>query len=380
VKAAVLLLVPVLAWAGGCRRGPDPVAAVNVGDRPELVQVPARQLPQIGLARVRPVAWDTELRTTGTVDWDGDHTTQVIAQVGGPVTRIVADLGRRVAAGEPLLYVSSPDLASAVANYRKAENRLDLARRTLERNRDLLAHHVIAQKDLEASEADYNDADTDMQNALDALRILGLDPTQIAEAERQNQPVRAEVALRSPIAGVVVQKSVLPGQLIQAGTTNCFTVSDTTTVWVQGHLNESQVASVRAGDPVDVRSDASPAPFRGVVSYVAAMLDPATRTTPVRIATRNPKGLLKKDEFVDLLIRTSAASNVLTVPASAILYTNENLPFVYRQVDPGRFARAIVQLGGQRGPSYEVLSGLEDGDTIVAEGGVFLQFAQTVER
>jgi cobalt-zinc-cadmium efflux system membrane fusion protein len=163
-------------------------------------------------------------------------------------------------------------------------------------------------------------------------------------------------------------------------TTACFLISDTGTVWVQGHLHDSELSAVRVGDPAEVRSQAAPAPFAGTVTYVGAMLDPATRTTPVRVATPNRAGLLKKDQFVDLVIRTSATRRVLTVPASAVLYTDENFPFVYRQVEPGRFARAVIGLGAQRGDRFEVTSGLREGDTIVVQGGVFLQFAETSER
>lgn len=379
---AIALALPVLLLAAGCSRPPDPgnAASPNGGDRPALFTVAKGQLSQLRLARVETAEWTTQVRTTGTVDWDGDHTTQAIAQVSGPISRIVVDLGRRVAAGDPLLYVSSPDLAGAISNYRKAANRLDLARRTLDRNTDLLAHHVIAPKDLEASQADYNDASTEVQNDAQALRIFGVSAREIDEAQRQNVPIRSEMAVRSPIGGVVVQKLVLPGQLVQAGATTCFFISDTTTVWVQGHLHDEDLGSVRVGDPVDVRTQVAPAPLRGTVFYIAAMLDPATRTTPVRVVTGNREGLLKKDQFVDLVIHTSARRHVLTVPASAVLYTGENLPIVYRQEGPGRFARAPVQLGAQREGRFEVLSGLHAGDTIVAEGGVFLQFAETYER
>lgn len=380
MKPAILVL-PVLVLAAGCRPAPDPQpGTARGGDRPALLTVPRAQLPQLRLMPVEAATWTAEIQATGTVDWDADHTTQAITQVSGPISRIVVDLGRRVAAGDPLLYVSSPDLANAISGYRKAANRLDLAKRTLDRDADLLAHHVIAPKDLESAQADYNDASTDAQNSLQALQIFGITAREIDEAQRQNVPIRSELAVRSPIGGIVVQKLVLPGQLVQAGTTTCFLVSDTSTVWVQGHLHDGDLGSVKVGDPVDVREQGAPAPLRGRVSYIGAMLDPATRTTPVRIVTANPAGVLKKDQFVDLVVHTSSRREVLTVPTSAVLYTGENLPIVYRQVTPGRFARTPIQVGAQRDGRFEVLSGLRAGDTIVAEGGVFLQFAETDER
>jgi cobalt-zinc-cadmium efflux system membrane fusion protein len=342
--------------------------------------VPASQLSHLKISPIEDSSWPVVLQTTGTVDFDADHTTPVITQVGGPIARIVADLGTRVRRGDPLLYVSSPDLSGAVSAYRKAQNRLDLARRTLDRNRDLLSHKVIAQKDLEVSQADYNDAFTEAQNDLQALKIFGVTEKDLQTLERQDVPIRPELAVRSPIGGVVVQKLVAAGQLVQAGATTCFLVSDPATMWVQGHLHDTELSSVRVGDRVDVHAGSAPDLFAGRVSYIGAMLDPATRTTPVRIVTENRQGLLKKDQFVDVTIHSGLRRTILTVPTSAVLHNTENLPFVYVEVGTGRFAERLIRTGVQLDDSFEVLSGLKAGEAIVTEGSVFLQFAETYQK
>ena len=105
--------------------------------------MPADQLPHLQIAPVRQTTWSTIVRTTGTVDWDNEHTTQAITQVSGPISRIVADTGTRVKAGDPLLYVASADVTNAIATYRKAKNRSDLAQRELDRSKDLLDHKAL---------------------------------------------------------------------------------------------------------------------------------------------------------------------------------------------------------------------------------------------
>ena len=352
----------------------------NEAVQPGLFLLPANQLENLHIAPVQKAAWDMAIHTTGTVDWDGDHTTQVITQVSGPITRILVDAGTFVRQNEALLRVSSPDVTSAIAAYRKARNRLDYEKRTLERSKDLLAHRAIAQKDLEAVEADYNDAATELQNDLQALRIFGITQTEIDEAERQGVPINPELAVRSPIAGMVVQKLVFPGQLIQAGATVCFAISDISTVWIQGHIYEKDLTSVGAGDPVDATNPSIPGVFPGVISYIGAMVDPATRTTPVRIVTRNPRGILKKDMVVDAIIRTRTRKSLLTVPTSAVLFNADNLPFVYVQVEPGKFSERLIRTGLQQRDQFEVLSGLKEGEEVVSEGSVFLQFASTYQR
>jgi cobalt-zinc-cadmium efflux system membrane fusion protein len=107
------------------------------------------------------------------------------------------------------------------------------------------------------------------------------------------------------------------------------------------------------------------------------MVDTATRTTPVRIVTANPRDLLKKDTFVEAVIHTTTQKRILAVPVSAVLRTTENEPFVYVEVQPGKFGERLIGAGDQRDGQTEVLSGLKEGERIVSEGSLFLQFANS---
>ena len=356
-----------------------PPAAGGAPAQGTYFTVPADQLPHLKIATVRQTTWSAEVRTTGTVDWDNDHTTQAITQVSGPIVRIVADTGTRVKAGDPLLYVASGDMTTAVSTYRKAKNRFDLARRSLDRSKDLFDHKALSARDYETAQADFNDAATDLQAALQTLKVFGVLQSDITDAEQQNVPIKPEMVMRAPLAGTVVQKMVLPGQFIQAGTTAAFVISNTSTVWVQGHVYDKDLASVHVGDKVDERNSSFPEPFHGVVSYIGDMLDPATRTTPVRIVTQNPKGLLKKDLFLDVVIHDRTTRDVIAVPTTAVLYDEQNFPFVYLQIEAGKFAQRLVKLGGQQGDETQVLEGVKPGDPVVSQGSVFLQFANTYQ-
>ncbi len=380
--ALALFLIPAAALVacGGREQALEATLHEESAVKPSLFSVPTNQMGQIRLSEVQDQTWATTIRTTGTVDWDVDHTTQAITQVSGPITRILVDTGSMVKEDDPLLYVSSPDVTNAIAAYRKARNRLDYELRQLERSKDLLAHRAIAEKDLEAVQADYNDASTELQNDLQALRIFGVSQQEIDQAERQGVPINPQLAVRSPIAGMVVQKLVFPGQLIQAGATTCFAISDISTVWVQGHIYEKDLTEVRIGDPVEATNSAIPEVFHGIISYIGAMVDPATRTTPVRIVTRNPGGILKKDLIVDTVIHTRSPRKVLAIPTSAVLYNANNLPFVYVQRELGKFAERSITTGRQQDDATEVLNGLNRGESVVSEGSVFLQFANSYQR
>jgi cobalt-zinc-cadmium efflux system membrane fusion protein len=361
---------------------PGSTAASSAAAPPKAAYftVPSEQLSHLQIAPARATVWGTTIRTTGTVDWDNDHTTQAITQVSGPITRLVVDTGAQVKAGDPLLYVTSSDITNAVAAYRKAKNRADLAQRNVVRSRDLLAHKAISQRDLDAAEADNNDASTDLQSALQALKVYGVAQADIAEAEQQSMPIRPELVMRAPIAGVVVQKLVLPGQFIQAGMTVAFVISNTGTVWVQGHVYDKDLTAVHVGDQVELRHASFPDAFHGVVSYVGDLIDPATRTTPVRIVTQNKAGFLKKDLFLDVVIHDKAQQPVIVVPTTAILSDDDNMPFVYVQIEPGKFAQRLVKVGSQQGDDTQIVSGLTAGDVVVSQGSVFLQFANTYQQ
>jgi cobalt-zinc-cadmium efflux system membrane fusion protein len=309
------------------------------------------------------------------VDWDADHTTQAITQVGGPISRIMVDAGSTVKAGDPLLYVASPDVAAAISTYRKARNREQFNQHIIDRQKVLLDRGAVAQKDYESAVADFNDAMTDVENSLNSLKIFGITQPQIDQAEQQGKAISPELALRAPIAGTVVQKLVSPGMLIQAGMTVCFVLSNVSTVWVQGHIFDRDLPSVHVGDPVVERNASFDEPFHGTVTYVGAFVDPATRTTPVRIVTENPRGILKKDMFIDAVVQTKAQSSLLAVPVSAVLRDDKNEPIVYVQQQPGRFAMRSVTTGPQRDALIAITSGLQAGDVVVSSGSLFRQFA-----
>jgi cobalt-zinc-cadmium efflux system membrane fusion protein len=388
MRLAALTIALALALAGcGGNKPPEgtgspqaaPPAAAAGTPGATYFTVPAQQLSHLQLVPVTKTTWMTVLHTTGTVDWDNDHTTQAITQVSGPITRILVDTGSHVKKGDALLYVSSPDISNAISAYRKAKNRLDLGQHNLDRSKDLLEHKAISQREFESAQADYNDAATDVQTALQALRIFGVTQQDITEAERQNVGIRPELAMRAPLAGTIVQKMVLPGQFIQAGTTNAFVISDVTTLWVQGHIYEKDLRSIHKGDVVEMKTSSFPTVFHGTVSYIGDMIDPATRTTPVRIVTKNTEGLLKKDLFLDVTIKDKTERQALVVPTTSVLYDDQNFPFVYLQVETGKFAQRQVKIGAQQQDQIEILDGLKDGDRVVSQGSVFLQFANSFQ-
>ncbi len=277
------------------------------------------------------------LRLTGAVAYDSFLTTPVITQVGGPVSRIVAMPGEHVRAGDPLLYVASPDYSQTRSAYIKARDAFALADRFYKRAQDLFAHKVIAQADLEQAESTRTQAEADLQSSEQAIRVLGFaNPESVL-----TNPPSAELPLLAPLAGEVVERLCSPGQLLQAGGTQCFTLSDMSKVWVLVNVYQNDIAYVHVGEDVTIDNEAYPGEVHGKIEYVAPALDPTTRTLQARIEASNPGERLKKDMYVIAEVRAGVIPNAVTIPdADAVLRdTDQNMPYVYMQTGNNQFGR-----------------------------------------
>jgi cobalt-zinc-cadmium efflux system membrane fusion protein len=343
----------------------------------QLFTVPQGQMGHIQVVPVSKTPLPRILRLTGTVAYNSFQTTPVISQVNGPVTRILVAPGQMVRAGQPLLYVSSPDYAQLRSNYLKAQGAFQLAEKNQARAKDLYEHHAIAEADLLQAQTARDQSQADLQAAEHALKVLGVTRLESLVID----PALPEVPVLAPIVGEVVERMASPGQVVQAGATQLFTISDMSNVWVLANVYEHDLGFVHVGDVVAIQSDAYPETFRGRISYIAAALDPASRTLQVRIVTGNPGGKLKKDMYVTAVVNAGEIPDALTVPDSAVLRNSENQPFVYvADGGPSQFGQRLVTIGEIHEGRTQILSGLRTGEDVVADGSLFLQFANSFQR
>ena len=358
---------------------PEPVnsaSGASDASRAQLFSVPQDQLSHVQEVTIAPKPLRRELRLSGTVAYNGFETTPVITQISGPVARILISPGQIVRTGQPMLYVASPDFAQARTNYLKAKDAYALAQISYSRAQDLYQHHAIAQADLEQAESTVNQAQADQQATEQALKVLGIDrPDRLSK-----DTVLPEVPVLAPISGEAVERLVAPGQVIQAGATQVFTISNMATVWVLANVFERDIGAVHMGDRVAVRTDAYPDVFAGRISYIGAALDATSRTLPVRIETPNPGEKLKKDMYVTSTIEAGSIPKSLTVPDAAVLRNAENEPFVYVEVSPNQFGERHVSIGETGDGETQILAGLKPGERVIADGSLFLQFQNSFQR
>jgi len=193
-------------------------------------------------------------------------------------------------------------------------------------------------------------------------------------------PPSFEALVKAPISGEVVEQDVAVGQLLQTGVTQCFMLSDTSTVWVLVNVYQKDLPFVRVGDPVTIQTEAYPDVFHGRISYVAASLDPNTRTLQARIETSNPGLKLKKDMYVVATVDAGTIQNAIAVPDSAVLRDSENQPFVYVEQSGNQFGKRSVTIGDSVKGQTQITSGLNAGDRVIGDGSLFLQFANSLQR
>src|SRR6516162_243185 len=250
--SAVAIAAPLLVTLSSCGSGPAEseskmtsfTSAESKSDTAELFTVSKDQLAHVQIVAAEEGPLPRTLRLAGSVAYDAFATTPVFAAIGGPVHEILVAPGQFVQAGNPLLTVTSPDYSAARSAYIKAKAAYALADRLYTRAVDLFAHGAIAEADLQQAESNRTQAHADLESAADALHALGVkDPDALLKT-----PVisTAETPVLAPVAGEIVERLVGPGQLLQAGATQCFTISNTNTVWVLVNVYQSDLPFVRA--------------------------------------------------------------------------------------------------------------------------------------
>ena len=375
--AFAVMATSTIVSLSGCSSAPDAATTQAATETPSNVTLTPAQRQNVHLFTVAASKFRKTVEATGAVDFDNDQATSVIAAFSGPVSRILVSPGQKVRKGDPLALVDSSDFASAISTYNKALVTAKNARKIADTDKDLFAHKGVSERENEQAQTDAASAEADRDAALQALVALNVDPATIKDIQSGRTASHAQGTIRAPIAGTVAEKLITPGQLLQAGTTPCFTIADLSRVWVMAQISGSDLASVSVGDPVDVLTGNSSKNLTGTVDNISAVVDPVTHAVIARVVVANPGDALKKQMYVRVQIHSHDENSGMLVPVSAVLRDDENLPFVYALQADGSFAREHVTLGDRVGDQYAIPEGLKAGDRIVVDGALFMQFMQT---
>ena len=307
----------------------------------------------------------------GRLTWDEDVTVRVFSPFAGRVTRVLVDQGQHVSTGDALAQIAAPDFGQAQADVRRASADLDLARRTLARQRDLLAHGVVAQKDVEAADADVTRARAEHERAIARLSSYSSETTAVDQM----------FSLRAPLGGQVVERSITPGQEVRPDQmlanapqlfAPLFVITSPSQLWVVLDVPEEDLSLVHEGAQMLLHAQGWPRrAFHGRVTLVSGALDPNTRTLKVRGVVDNKDGALKGEMLVTVdLVRPAAAR--VAVPEAAVLLTGD-AHFVFVERSRGRYERRAVVVGAAHDGMIPVISGLQSGERVVTGSALLLE-------
>lgn len=366
-KQRFIPLMLAVAWSacGRTVRNVDPPPYLVEGDL--VVFADGRRPAVLSIEPVR-MAGNDHLRVTGRLVLDEDTTVRIFPPVSGRVVSILADVGTRVAAGQTLALLASPDFGQAQSEAARAAADLSVKDRALERTRELFEHGAAPRKDLDQAEAGHDRARAEAARTLARLNLWGgpgAAPGTVDES----------FSLKSPVAGQVVERALNPGQEVRSDAkTPLFLVSDPKTLWILLDVTEGDLARVAAGATLRVTSAAWPERvFPGRLEVVGASLDPTTRTLRARGRVENADGLLKGGMYVTIDVFETAAARRMVLPAYAIIRDDQT--FVFVEEAPGRYRRTPVSIGAEREDVVTVLSGVQDSSWLVTWGSLFLEAA-----
>jgi cobalt-zinc-cadmium efflux system membrane fusion protein len=286
---------------------------------------------------------------------------------------VYANLGDRVKSGDRLLLLDSPAFGEAQLEYRKTKTAVRVTEKALERARALLDRGAIGAGEYQRREADSENAKADLYEAEEKLHRLGMTEREIERLGTEKLP-HAEVAqvfLRAPFSGEVVERNATVGEVVDPNKM-LFAVADLSTVWVRADFPEQQAGRLQTGLGVEVRVAAYPdAVFHGAISYVGAMVDPATRTVMARSDISNPDRRLRPEMFADVTLLTPDQS-VLALPHAAVQQVGSRT-VVFVVQGPRRFELREVKVGESSQHHIEVKSGVKEGDEVVTQGSYALK-------
>lgn len=326
-------------------------------------QPQSAQLRQLRIETVKEEPLPATGQLAGRLVFDENVTSRVFSPIAGRVIKVVVEAGTLVKAGDVLAIIDSPDLGSVESDYQKAVAAERQKRAALDRVRTLYKGEVAPRKDLEAAQADFDQARAETRRARQRMDNL----------QAQQGDTEGRFALRSRIAGVVADRSIGPGLEVRPdSTTALFTITDPSRVWLLLDVPERLLGNIRVGQPLKFEVDAYPGmTFTGKTAVIGAALDPATHRVQVRATAVDPDHRLRAEMFTRAAFLVDDAKRGVAVPNTALAIDGQR-QFVFVESAPGVFERRYVEPGLSDERGTFVTSGIGSGDRVVFEGALLL--------
>ncbi len=332
------------------------------GDTIELSES-SNILSRIRIQTLTKQPFSLEIITSGTVKAIPNQYAVIAPPFEGRVLKSFVKLGQKVEPGSPIFELSSPDYFNAQREYFDAKQRFKQAELNLKRQEDLLKNGVGVQRELEVAETDYQTQKSALNNAAAALKIFNVDTEKVV----LGQPL----IVGSPISGEVVDNKIVLGQYLKQDAEPIVIVAELSKVWVVGQIKEKDLRFIHPFDRVEIHSYAFPdIVVMGKIYHVNELVDEETRSVQLLIECENKERYLKPGMYVTVHF-IDAPEPTLLIPGTAVLQMNDN-QLVFVQIGNNRFQKRKITTAGTKNGKIVVESGLNAGEKIVSEGGVYL--------
>ena len=358
------LALAALTLLGACQDKAEPVAAAPMPIiQNKQLRYPAGhpQLPLL-VSTAATQAQSMAIELPAKLVWNEEKTQRVYAAFSGRVTRISADVGQTVRAGQVLAELASPEFGAAQADTSRAQADATLAKQALQRQRELFDAGVVARKDLEQAEAEAARAQAEVSRALARTSLYG-----------SSAGVNQQLGLRSDMAGVVVERNLNPGQEVRpdGATAPLFVVSDPSVLWLQIDAQEADVSDLRPGAKIQLQVPTLPdQKWQATITAVTDQIDPNTRTIKIRATVANPQRLLKNEMLAKVRYQRQVG-NSIEVPATAV-FLRGNQHYVFVQSQAGIFEPRDVKVSYEGAQRVLLSAGLKEGEQVVSQNGLLL--------
>ena len=329
--------------------------------------------PRVETAIVEFSSSRQTLTLSGKVAYGEDRYSRISSPLQGRVVEVRAHLGDRVKVGDILLVIDSPDIAQAYSEYVKEDSELQYAARAQELAKDLYEDKALPLKDLKQAENELVKARAEFRRAKERLLSLRISLEEL-DKPLDKQQVTSRFEMKSPLTGVVVERTVTPGQSVTGDSDHVlFTIADLDRLQILADLYERDLAKVKEGQSAVVKVEAYPdVDFAATVTAVGDIVDPATRTIKVRAQVNNESHKLKPEMFARLQLDVSETVQFLTVPREAILEV-DGKQFVYVVERGDRYVRREVKIVTLSPERARILEGVTQGERIVTKGAVLIK-------
>jgi cobalt-zinc-cadmium efflux system membrane fusion protein len=292
------------------------------------------------------------------------HLAEITAPFEGRIVKSFIKLGQNVTTGTPLFEVSSSEYLESVRMCLQARRERELAEKNYLRKKDLLESGISSLKEFDEAKLALDLADKECEKTTAILKIFNLN----SEEADLTKPL----IVRSPISGEIVRNDITVGQYIKSDSDPIVTVADLGKIWVVARVKEKDLGALSPKDQVEVFTEGLPdKAIKGVVNYIGNIMNEQTRSVEVYIEFENSEKILKSGMFVTVKFNHEL-TNAIVIPASSVLQ-DYNKSYLYVQVNQGTFVKREITVTSMADKKLIVLSGLETGNIIVSEGGIYLR-------